>query len=59
VLKAPGLAPSSRDHLLSDGGDNQSHVSRENPSDMAQRASHRLHHQPNISGMKGKGDKVL
>jgi VWFA-related protein len=46
--------------LLSDGDDNQSHVSREESIEMAQRAEVIVYTiSTNISGMKGKGDKVL
>ncbi len=46
--------------LLSDGEDNLSHVTREESIDMAQRADVIVYTiSTNISGMKGKGDKVL
>jgi Ca-activated chloride channel homolog len=46
--------------LLSDGEDNQSHVTREEAIDMAARAEVIVYTiSTNISGMKGKGDKVL
>lgn len=46
--------------LLSDGEDNQSHVTREEAIDMAQRAEAIVYTiSTNISGMKGQGDKVL
>jgi len=46
--------------LLSDGEDNLSHVTREEAIDMAQRADVIVYTiSTNISGMKGKGDKVL
>ena len=46
--------------LLSDGEDNLSHVTREEAIDMAQRAEVIVYTiSTNISGMKGKGDKVL
>ncbi len=46
--------------LLSDGEDNSSHVSREEAIDMAARAEVIVYTiSTNISGMKGKGDKVL
>jgi VWFA-related protein len=46
--------------LLSDGEDNQSHVTREEAIDMAQRADAIVYTiSTNISGMKGQGDKVL
>jgi Ca-activated chloride channel homolog len=46
--------------LLSDGDDNLSHVSREEAIEMAERAEVIVYTiSTNISGMKGKGDKVL
>ena len=46
--------------LLSDGEDNLSHVTREEAIEMAQRADVIVYTiSTNISGMKGKGDKVL
>lgn len=46
--------------LLSDGDDNQSHVTREEAIEMAQRADAIVYTiSTNISGMKLKGDKVL
>jgi Ca-activated chloride channel family protein len=46
--------------LLSDGEDNLSHVTREEAIEMAQRADVVVYTiSTNISGMKGKGDKVL
>jgi len=46
--------------LLSDGDDNLSHVTREESIEMAQRADVIVYTiSTNISGMKGKGDKVL
>jgi VWFA-related protein len=46
--------------LLSDGEDNLSHVTREEAIEMAQRAEVIVYTiSTNISGMKGKGDKVL
>jgi Ca-activated chloride channel family protein len=46
--------------LLSDGEDNQSHVTREEAIDMAQRAEAIVYTiSTNISGMKGAGDKTL
>jgi VWFA-related protein len=46
--------------LLSDGDDNSSHVSREEAIEMAARAEVIVYTiSTNISGMKGKGDKVL
>jgi Ca-activated chloride channel family protein len=46
--------------LLSDGEDNQSHVSREEAIEMAQRADAIIYTiSTNVSGTKGAGDKVL
>jgi len=46
--------------LLSDGEDNQSHVTREEAIEMAQRADAIVYTiSTNISGMKGAGDKTL
>jgi Ca-activated chloride channel homolog len=46
--------------LLSDGDDNQSHVSREEAIEMAQRAEAIVYAiSTNVSGTKGTGDKVL
>jgi len=46
--------------LLSDGEDNQSHVTREEAIDMAQRAEAIVYTiSTNVSGAKGAGDKVL
>jgi Ca-activated chloride channel homolog len=46
--------------LLSDGDDNLSHVTREEAIEMAERADVIVYTiSTNISGMKGKGDKVL
>jgi VWFA-related protein len=46
--------------LLSDGEDNQSHVTREEAIDMAARAEVIVYTiSTNISGMKGNGDKIL
>jgi len=46
--------------LLSDGDDNLSHVTREEAIEMAERAEVIVYTiSTNISGMKGKGDKVL
>jgi VWFA-related protein len=46
--------------LLSDGEDNLSHVTREEAIEMAERADAIVYSiSTNISGMKGKGDKVL
>src|SRR5215469_8545099 len=61
LLKAPRSGPLRRAIiLLSDGEDNQSHVTREESIEMAQRAEVIVYTiSTNISGMKGKGDKVL
>jgi Ca-activated chloride channel homolog len=61
LLKAPRSGAVRRAIvLLSDGEDNQSHVTREEAIDMAQRADAIVYTiSTNISGMKGKGDKVL
>jgi VWFA-related protein len=61
LLKAPRSGPLRRAIiLLSDGEDNQSHVTREEAIEMAQRAEVVVYTiSTNISGMKGKGDKVL
>ena len=46
--------------LLSDGDDNQSHVTREEAIDMAQRAEAIIYTiSTNVSGTKGQGDRVL
>jgi VWFA-related protein len=46
--------------LLSDGDDNQSHVTREEAIEMAQRAAAIVYTiSTNVSGTKGQGDKVL
>jgi VWFA-related protein len=46
--------------VLSDGEDNQSHVSREEAIEMAQRAEAIVYAiSTNVSGSKGAGDKVL
>jgi VWFA-related protein len=46
--------------LLSDGDDNQSHVTREEAIEMAQRAEAIVYTiSTNVSGTKGAGDKVL
>jgi VWFA-related protein len=46
--------------LLSDGDDNQSHVTREEAIEMAQRAEAIVYSiSTNVSGTKGPGDKVL
>lgn len=61
LLKAPRSGAVRRAIiLLSDGEDNQSHVTREEAIDMAQRAEVIVYTiSTNISGTKGKGDKVL
>jgi VWFA-related protein len=61
LLKAPRVGAVRRAIvLLSDGEDNQSHVTREEAIDMAQRAEVIVYTiSTNISGMKLKGDKVL
>lgn len=61
LLKAPRTGPLRRAIiLLSDGEDNQSHVTREEAIEMAQRAEVIVYTiSTNISGMKGKGDRVL
>jgi VWFA-related protein len=61
LLKAPRSGAVRRAIvLLSDGEDNQSHVTREEAIDMSQRAEVIVYTiSTNISGMKGKGDKVL
>ena len=61
LLKAPRAGAVRRAIvLLSDGEDNQSHVTREEAIDMAQRADAIVYTiSTNISGTKGKGDKVL
>jgi len=61
LLKAPRSGPVRRAIiLLSDGDDNQSHVTREEAIEMAQRAEVIVYTiSTNISGTKGKGDKVL
>jgi VWFA-related protein len=61
LLKAPRTGAVRRAIvLLSDGEDNQSHVTREEAIDMAQRADAIVYTiSTNISGTKGKGDKVL
>jgi VWFA-related protein len=61
LLKAPRSGPVRRAIiLLSDGDDNQSHVTREEAIEMAQRAEVIVYTiSTNISGAKGKGDKVL
>jgi len=61
LLKAKNTGPVRRAIiLLSDGDDNQSHVTREEAIEMAQRADAIVYTiSTNISGMKQKGDKVL
>jgi Ca-activated chloride channel homolog len=61
LLKAPQIWPSRRAIiLLSDGEDNQSHVTREESIEMAQRAEAIIYTiSTNVSGSKGAGDKVL
>ena len=61
LLKAPQLGLSRRAIiLLSDGEDNQSHVTREEAIEMAQRADAIVYTiSTNVSGTKGKGDKEL
>jgi VWFA-related protein len=61
LLKHPHTGPRRRAIvLLSDGEDNQSHVTREEAIEMAQRAEVIVYTiSTNISGMKGRGDKVL
>ena len=61
LLKAPRTGPLRRAViLLSDGEDNLSHVSREEAIEMAERAEVIVYTiSTNVSGTKGKGDKVL
>ncbi|HKT89517.1 MAG TPA: VWA domain-containing protein [Candidatus Sulfotelmatobacter sp.] len=61
LLKAPKTTPVRRAIiLLSDGEDNQSHVTREESIEMAQRAEAIIYTiSTNVSGTKGAGDKVL
>ena len=61
LLKAPKNTPVRRAIiLLSDGEDNQSHVTREEAIEMAQRAEAIIYTiSTNVSGTKGPGDKVL
>lgn len=61
LLKAPKNTPVRRAIiLLSDGDDNQSHVSREEAIEMAQRAEAIVYTiSTNVSGTKAAGDKVL
>ena len=61
LLRAPQIGPTRRAIiLLSDGEDNQSHVTREESIEMAQRADAIIYTiSTNVSGTKGAGDKVL
>lgn len=61
ILKnAKGLTVRRAIILLSDGDDNQSHVTREEAIEMAQRAEAVIYAiSTNVSGTKGQGDKVL
>lgn len=61
LLKAPKSTTVRRAViLLSDGDDNQSHVTREEAIEMAQRAEAIVYTiSTNVSGTKGPGDKVL
>src|ERR1700722_12362094 len=61
LLKRPTSGPTRRAIiLLSDGDDNQSHVTREEAIEMAQRADTIVYTiSTNVSGSKGSGDKVL
>jgi VWFA-related protein len=61
LLKAPKGSPVRRAIiLLSDGDDNQSHVTREEAIEMAQRAEAIVYTiSTNVSGTKDKGDQVL
>ena len=61
LLKNPPAGPTRRAIvLLSDGDDNQSHVTREEAIEMAQRAEAIVYAiSTNVSGTKGPGDKVL
>jgi VWFA-related protein len=61
LLKAPKSTTVRRAIiLLSDGDDNQSHVTREEAIEMAQRAEAIIYTiSTNVSGTKGAGDKVL
>ena len=61
LLKQPQIGPTRRAIiLLSDGDDNQSHVTREEAIEMAQRAEAIVYAiSTNVSGTKGQGDKVL
>jgi Ca-activated chloride channel homolog len=61
LMKAPKNTPVRRAIiLLSDGDDNQSHVTREEAIEMAQRAEAIIYAiSTNVSGTKATGDKVL
>jgi VWFA-related protein len=61
LMKAPKSSPVRRAMiLLSDGDDNQSHVTREEAIEMAQRAEAVIYTiSTNVSGSKGAGDRVL
>jgi len=61
LLKQPQNGPTRRAIvLLSDGDDNQSHVTREEAIEMAERAEAIVYAiSTNVSGTKGTGDKVL
>jgi Ca-activated chloride channel family protein len=61
LMKAPQTGPVRRALIvLSDGDDNQSHVSREEAIDMAQRADVIVYTiSTNIIGSRNKGDKIL
>ena len=61
LLKQPQNGPTRRAIiLLSDGEDNQSHVTREEAIEMAQRAEAIVYTiSTNVSGTKGAGDRVL
>ena len=61
LLRAPKGEPVRRAIILpSDGDDNQSHVTREEAIEMAQRAEAIIYTiSTNVSGTKGAGDKVL
>lgn len=60
LKRAKGLTVRRAIILLSDGEDNQSHVTREESIEMAQRAEAIVYTiSTNVSGTKGSGDKVL
>jgi VWFA-related protein len=60
LKSAKGLTVRRAIILLSDGDDNQSHVTREEAIEMAQRAEAIIYAiSTNVSGTKGQGDKVL